>query len=117
MAKGKLTPESKAEFAKKLALNRAKKLQDKAKKLGIDVNVKVKGRSADQIMKDIEKAKADPKFMKKQEALAKKAVQKTLSTAAKTAPKSTPRSGGLRGGGRFGGGGAGAGGLMGSKIR
>jgi hypothetical protein len=65
MAGRKLTEEEKAHYNWKMSLTRARKEKEKAEKLGQNPKPKVNVRSADEIMADIEKAKADPKFQKK----------------------------------------------------
>ena len=66
MAGRKLTEEEKAEYNRKMSLNRAAKEKAKAEKFGYDPKPKaVNLRSADEIMADIEKAKQDPKFQKR----------------------------------------------------
>ena len=65
MAGRKLTEEEKARYNWKMSLTRARKEKEKAEKLGQNPKPKVNVRSADEIMADIEKAKADPKFQKR----------------------------------------------------
>lgn len=65
MAGRKLTEEEKAEYNRKMSLNRAAKEKAKAEKFGQDPKPKVNVRSADEIMAAIEKAKQDPKFQKR----------------------------------------------------
>ena len=65
MAGRKLTEEEKAEYNRKMDLNRAAKAKAKAEKFGQDPKPKVNTRSAEEIMAAIEKAKQDPKFQKR----------------------------------------------------
>ena len=65
MAGRKLTEEEKAHYNWKMSLTRARKEKERAEKRGQNPKPKVNVRSADEIMADIEKAKADPKFQKR----------------------------------------------------
>ena len=83
MAGRKLTEEERALFAERLADSRARNAKEKAERKGTtykpsELNV----RSAEQIMADIEKVKADPKFQKKVEAYKKAAAEKNKATEA-----------------------------------
>lgn len=108
MARRRLTPESKAEFSKKITASAEQKAIAKAKAAGIDPSkLKVKGRTYEQIMADIAKVKASPAFKKKEaaiaKALAKKAAAQKPSTT-KPRTTGTSRGGVGRGGiGRAGG--------------
>lgn len=73
MAGRKLTPEEKAEFAKRNALSKQANAEAKAKAAGVDVEAtkakaKANARSFEQIMADIEKVKSDPAFQKRMQA-------------------------------------------------
>ena len=72
MAKGKLTPESKALFAKKIAATAKAKSDAKAKSAGVNPEkTKSTGtRSYEQIMKDIAEVRATPAFKQKEKAYA-----------------------------------------------
>ena len=97
MARRRLTPESKAEFSKKITASAEQKAIAKAKAAGIDPSkLKVKGRTYEQIMADIAKVKASPAFKKKEAAIAKALAKKA---AVKKAPVVKARTtGGARGG-------------------
>lgn len=107
MAGRKLTPDEKAEFAKRNAWSKQANAEAKAKAAGVDVEAikakaKANARNFEQIMADIEKVKADPAFQKKMK------TQGTQKDHAVTSGKNfTRRIGGATGGsiGDIGGGG------------
>ena len=110
MAKRKLTPEEKANFAARNAASKKSTATAKAKAAGLNpdaIKKSVNARSASQIEAAIAKAKADPKWMAKQKAMDAALKKKAAPPKVTKKPTTRGRGGSMRGGslGSIGGGG------------